>query len=121
LPIALAATFVKQVKHSEKPAGDKYWRMDYTHAAKRKTLALGVYPAVSLAKARERRDAARELLADGVDPYAAKREKQQATAMAATNTFELTAREFHHIKAEVWSSGFSEKWLRGLKITSSRT
>ena len=58
--MALADTFVRQVKHSGKPAGDKhtdgdamyllvkaggkYWRMDYTHADKRKTLALGVYP-----------------------------------------------------------------------------
>ena len=74
--MALADTFVRQVKHSGKVVGDKYtdgggmyllvkaggkyWRMDYTHATRRRTLALGVYPAVSLAKARKRRDAARE-------------------------------------------------------------
>ena len=68
--MALKDTFVKQVKHTGKTAGDKhsdgngmdplvreaagkYWRMDYAHAGKRKTLALGVYPAVSLAEARE--------------------------------------------------------------------
>jgi hypothetical protein len=39
----------------------KYWRMDYRHIGKRKTLALGVYPDVSLAKARQRREKAREL------------------------------------------------------------
>jgi integrase len=106
--MALADTFVRQVKPSGKAAGDKYadgsgmyllvklsgkyWRMDYTHAAKRKTLALGIYPEVSLAKARQRREKAREQLADGVDPNIAKREEKQAQADAAANTFEAVAR-----------------------------
>ena len=106
--MALADTFVRQVKHSGKPAGDKYtdgggmyllvksggkyWRMDYTHTQKRRTLAMGVYPAVSLAKARRRRDEARELLADGIDPNSAKRDDRQAKADAAANTFEAIAR-----------------------------
>ncbi len=105
--MALADTFVRQVKHSGKATGDKYsdggamyllvkaagkyWRMDYNHADKRKTLALGIYPEVSLAKARKRRDEARQLLADGIDPSAAKREQKQAKAMAAANTFEAVA------------------------------
>lgn len=106
--MALADTFVRQVKHSGKSVGDKYadgggmyllvktggkyWRMDYTHTAKRKTLALGVYPDVSLAKARQRREKAREQLADGIDPAIAKREEKQAQADAAANTFEAVAR-----------------------------
>ena len=127
--MALADTFVRQVKHTGKPAGDKhtdggsmyllvkaggkYWRMDYTHADKRKTLALGVYPAVSLAKARARRDKARELLADGIDPSTAKKEDKQAKADAAANTFESVARdwliktkskraEITHLKVSTW-------------------
>ncbi len=75
-------------------ASGKYWRMDYRFTDKRKTLALGVYPAVSLAKARQRRDKARELLADGIDPSTAKREEKQATAATAANTFEAVAREW---------------------------
>lgn len=114
--MALTDTFVKQTKHSGKPAGDKYsdgsgmyllikaggkyWRMDYTHADKRKTLALGVYPAVSLAKARARRDKARELLADGIDPGTAKRDEKQAKAAAAANTFRVIALEWHTMKAK---------------------
>lgn len=106
--MALADTFVRQVKHSGKTSGDKhadgggmyllvkaggkYWRMDYTHLDKRKTLALGVYPEVSLAKARQRRDKAREQLADCIDPGIAKREERQAQADAAANTFEAVAR-----------------------------
>ena len=108
--VALTDTFTRNTKHSGAPAGDKhsdggglylhitkagkYWRMNYRFAGKQKTLALGVYPAVSLAKARQGRDKARELLAQGTDPSTAKREDQQATAAAAANTFEVVAREW---------------------------
>ena len=128
--MAITDTFVRQVKHSGKATGDKhtdgggmyllvkaggkYWRMDYTHLAKRKTLALGVYPAVSLAKARKRRETARELMSDGIDPGTAKREEMQAAVMAAANTFELVAREFHSTKIAAWSPAYSAKWLRGM-------
>ncbi|RJG01275.1 tyrosine-type recombinase/integrase [Noviherbaspirillum sedimenti] len=105
--MALTDTFIRQVKHSGVPAGDKhtdgaglyllvnaggkYWRMNYRFAGKQKTLALGVYPAVSLAKARKRRDAAREKLAEGIDAGQAKRDEKQAKAFAATHTFEMVA------------------------------
>ena len=108
--MALTDTFVKQVKYTGKAAGDKhtdgggmyllvkaggrYWRMDYTFQEKRKTLALGVYPEVSLAKARKRRESARELLADGVDPNAAKKEEKAVKLAASANTFEVVAREW---------------------------
>lgn len=106
--MALADTFVRQIKHSGKPAGDKhtdgqgmyllvkaggkYWRMDYTLDGRRRTLAMGVYPEVSLARARQRRAKARELVADGIDPSTAKREEKQAKADASANTFEVVAR-----------------------------
>jgi integrase len=128
--MAMTDTFVRNVKFSGAAAGDKhtdggamyllvkesgkYWRMNYRFAGKRKTLALGVYPAVSLAKARQRRDKARELLADGVDPGTAKRDEKLAAAMAHANTFELVSREFCATKAGVWSPGYAEKWLRGM-------
>jgi hypothetical protein len=72
----------------------KYWRMDYRFADKRRTLALGVYPVVSLAKARRRRDEARELLADGGDPAKAKRDAKRAAADSVANTFEAVARRW---------------------------
>ena len=106
--MALTDTFIKQVKHTGKSTGDKhtdgggmyllvkaagkYWRWDYAHANKRKTLAFGVYTDVGLADARKARDKARKLLAQGTDPSTAKREAKQATATAAANTFELVAR-----------------------------
>jgi integrase len=69
------------------PNGARYWRYNYRFNAKHKTLALGVYPDVGLAKARVRHQAARQLLADGVDPSVEK----QTTG----KTFETVAREWH--------------------------
>ncbi len=108
--MALTDTFVKNTKHDGNSAGrkyadgggmyllvnaaGKYWRMDYRFAEKRKTLALGTYPEVSLLKARQRRDAARELLADGFDPGLAKKEEKAAKLAASQNTFEVVAREW---------------------------
>jgi integrase len=101
--MALTDTFVRQVKHKGAAAGDKhadgggmyllvkpagkYWRMDYRFAGKRKTLALGTYPEVALSRARQRRDKARELLADQVDPSAAKQQEKRTRIDAAANTF----------------------------------
>lgn len=106
--MVLTNIFIKNVKHTGATSGDKYtdgralyllvnavgkyWRMDYRFVDKRKTLALGVYPDVGLAKARLRRDKAREQLADGIDPAVAKREEKQEQADAAANTFEAVAR-----------------------------
>ncbi len=56
-----------------RPDGSRYWRLDYRFDGKRKTLALGVYPEISLAVARKRRQAAKELLASGHDPVAVKK------------------------------------------------
>lgn len=129
--MALTDTFVKKVKPTSAASGvkhadgqglylhvkeaGKYWRMSYRLNGKQRTLALGVYPAVSLQKARQRRDKARELLADGVDPSTAKREEKQSNALAATNTLELVAREFLKTKADSWTPKYAEKWIRGME------
>lgn len=108
--MALTDTAVKNAKPGDKPGGykmadgdgmyllvkgqAKYWRMDYRFAGKRKTLAFGIYPEVSLAKARQRREKAKEQLADDIDPSGAKRQEKQAKADAAAHSFELVAREW---------------------------
>lgn len=89
--------------------------MSYRFDGKQKLLSLGVYPAVSLAKARQRRDKARELLADGIDPSVAKKAGRLADAIVAANTFELVAREFHKSKCDSWSPSYAAKWLRGME------
>lgn len=124
----LTDTFVKNAKHSGHRTGDKhsdggglyvhitasgkYWRMNYRMHGKQKTLALGVYPAVSLKLAREGRDRAKEQLAQGIDPSIAKQDAKHAERLAATNTYETVAREFHAMKAEGWSKDHASKWLR---------
>ncbi len=97
-----------------KPSG-KYWRMDYRFADKRNTLALGVYPAVSLKEARKRRDDARALLAKNLDPSAQKRIDKATVKTAAANTFEAIARELHAIKAPSWSTLYALRWLERME------
>lgn len=124
--MALTDTFVKQIKHSGAKAGDKhgdgqslyllvsatgkYWRMNYRFDGKQKTLALGIYPAVSLLKARKKRDAAKELLATKIDPGQAKRDDKLARADAAENTFESIARTWMD-KTELSRAGSTHEKL----------
>ncbi len=76
------------------PDGARYWRMDYRFAGKRRTLALGVYPIVTLSNARTHREEARLLLAQNVDPSAAKKTAKRVAKLAGENTFEAVAREW---------------------------
>jgi hypothetical protein len=78
------------------PQGARYWRLDYRFGGKRRTLALGVYPTVSLLNARVRREDARALLANDTDPNLAKRAVKRAAKYAGENTFEAVAREWVH-------------------------
>ena len=87
------------------PNGGKYWRLKYRFAGKEKRLALGVFPAVSLAKARKERTAAREQLDKGIDPSAAKQDRKLAQRLAIGTEFEAVARAwFSH-----WSGPRSER------------
>jgi integrase len=106
--MALNDTRIRALKHKGSPTGEKYgdalglylhlkapgkyWRMRYRFLGKQKTLSLGIYPAVSLLNARKARDAARELLAAGIDPSAAKQAKQKALRAEAHSTFEAVAK-----------------------------
>lgn len=74
--------------------GSKLWRLSYRYLGKQKTLALGAYPAVGLEKARAARQHAKALLADGVDPSAAKKAEDRERRTAAGNTFETIASEW---------------------------
>ena len=72
------------------PGAQRYWRFIYRMDGREKLLSLGVYPDVSLALARERRDNARKLLADGIDPSA----RRQSEKLAGTDTFKAVALEW---------------------------
>ena len=97
------------------PAGGKLWRMKYRHSGKEKRLALGVYPEVSLALARDRRDEARKLLAEGVDPGEARKVEKRARLLAAENSFEVVAREWQVKQAHIWKPKHAEDVLRRLE------
>jgi integrase len=97
------------------PNGSKYWRMKYRYAGKEKRLALGVYPDTSLALARDRREQARKLLANGDDPGAVKQTHKQLSKIAATNTFEAVAREWVENRSNDWTEGHKALTLRTLE------
>ena len=93
----------KQVKLSDSggmyllvtPNGGKCWRLKYRFSGKEKVLGIGTYPEISLAEAREKRDAARKLLANGIDPGEAKKAQKAATIAKTENSFEVVSREWH--------------------------
>jgi integrase len=79
------------------PKGGKLWRLKYRFGGKEKLLALGTYPEVKLKDARERRLAARELLAKSIDPGEARKAAKSSHTSQAEGTFEAVAREWHTV------------------------
>ena len=76
------------------PSGGKLWRLKYRFNGLEKKLTLGCYPEVSLKSARKRRDEARTLLAEGIDPSAHKKANEQASKLRVATTFNLVAEEY---------------------------
>lgn len=89
--------------------GSKYWRLKYRYAGKEKMLSIGVYPDISLADARQKRDAARKLLAAGSDPGEVKKAEKLAQKLSLDNTFDAIAREWHQQKADRWSPRYRDE------------
>ncbi|HGM5324261.1 TPA: tyrosine-type recombinase/integrase [Serratia marcescens] len=94
------------------PNGSRYWRLRYRFLGKEKTLALGQYPEVSLSEAREKRDEARKLVSQGIDPCEQKR--VQKAIPTCEQTFETIARQWHRSNKK-WSESHSEKTLKSLE------
>lgn len=97
------------------PAGGKLWRMKYRFTGKEKLLALGAYPDVSLAQARERRDDARKLLAVGIDPGENRKAQKAAKQERAANSFEVVAREWFSKHSPNWATGHAGKVIQRLE------
>jgi len=126
--MALTATTIKTCKPKDKaykltdggglyllvsPSGGKWWRFDYRCQSKRKTLSMGVYPAISLKDARDRRDEAKKQLANGIDPAMVR--KSQKHQQSQPNTFEAVAREWHAKFKPGWSDSHANRLLRLLE------
>ena len=105
----LTDTAIRNAKPGEKPAkmfderglfllvtptGGKWWRLRYKFDGKEKLLSLGTYPDTGLKDARTRRDDARKLLADGIDPGENRKAVKAARQERAANSFEVVAREW---------------------------
>ena len=86
------------------PTGGKWWRFKYRFGGKEKLLSLGTYPEVSLADARERREAARKQVAAGIDPGEVRKAQKAATVAGCENSFEVVAREWHGKFEKTWST-----------------
>lgn len=129
--MALTDIAIRNIQHSGRMSGDKhtdgqgmyllvkavgkYWRLNYRFGGKQKTLALGVYPAVTLVEARKRRAEARAKLVQGVDPIAAKHKEKHAPELvleqvlvdeaAAWRQAETIRAYVTHVAAAIAASG----------------
>ncbi len=127
--MALTDTAIRRAKPQEKPyklfdekgmylhvsaAGSKLWRLKYRFAGKEKTLALGIYPERSLAEARVKRDDARKLLHDAIDPGVARKQERRERQLRSENTFEVVAREWHRNQRAKWTERHADYVLRRL-------
>lgn len=97
------------------PTGGKLWRFDYRFNDKRKTLTFKTYPEISLSKARQCREDARQLLANGIDPSDYKKEQKTITELSALNTFEAVTRKWHETHKGKWSEGHAKHILSRLE------
>ena len=123
----LSAIEVKQAKPKDKPYkltdgkglnlevrtnGSKYWRLSYRYQQKQKTLALGVYPVVSLADARSSALDAKKLIHKGIDPAVYKRQQK---LISNEQTFKPIAKQWHKMESGRWSKDHADKVWRSLK------
>lgn len=97
------------------PAGGKYWRLKYFYGGKEKLLALGVYPEVTLADARERRIQARKVVAAGNDPAEAKKQARRLAIIKSGNSFETVAREWFEQRKHEWAPSSASTMLARLE------
>jgi len=91
--------------------GAKGWRFRYRFIGKPKMISFGVYGEVSLAEARRKRDEARAMLANGINPSDARKADKIALRFSHENNFEAVAREWHSGKKTTWSDGYAKEVL----------
>jgi integrase len=122
---------IRQAKPAEKPyklfdggglfllvqtGGSKLWRLKYRFGGKEKLLALGSYDmGISLKKAREERNKARDLLVEGIDPGAAKRKEKHAQRGRAENTFRAIALDWAGTYGACWTESHFRRVVTSLE------
>jgi integrase len=98
------------------PSEAKYWRLKYRFHGKEKHLALGAYPTISLAEARDKKIEAKRQIRDGIDPSAARQELKRKNRIDALNTFEVVAREWYDRHHDTWSERHALSIIHRLKL-----
>jgi len=93
--------------------GSKYWRLSYRYQQKQKTLAIGVYPIISLADARVETLKAKKLLTQNIDPNINKRQEKAA---AGENSFKEVAAQWHAKESGRWSDNHGKRVERTIKL-----
>lgn len=129
-PMSLTHVAIKNAKPREKAyklsdekglflfittSGGKYWRFKYRFGGKEKKLAFGVYPEVSLAEAREKRDKARKMIAENIDPGVIKQASKRASILASENSFQAVALEWYAKFSAQWVASHGDRTLRRLE------
>ncbi len=97
------------------PTGGRLWRFKYRFGGSEKLLSIGTYPETSLAEARQRRDQASALLANGIDPSETKK-AQKAAGNQETETFEIIAREWYAKFSPSWATSHAKTTIRRLEL-----
>jgi len=125
--MALTDTAIRKTKPTDKPfkvadekglfllvapTGGKLWRMKYRFEGKEKLLSFGPYPDMPLIRAREKRDEARKLLADGIDPGEHLKAVKATKTERAANSFEVVAREWYGKYSPNWAEHHGDRILR---------
>jgi len=95
--------------------GSKYWQFKYDFGGSEKLLSFGVWPDVSLKEARAKHQAARQLLATGVDPSASRKAMKASGRVIEGDSFEAVAREFFDIRRAEWSGPHATRWIERLQ------
>ena len=95
-----------------KADGGRFWRFNYRFGGLQKTMALGTYPETPLAQARKDHQAARRLLADGIDPMVERKKEKLVRQFAGETTFEGVAREWFGLARREWVDAHADRIVR---------
>ncbi len=98
------------------PGGGKWWRFRYRFDGKEQLLSFGTYPEISLADARDKREAARKQVANGVNPSDLRKAEKKAVQDVTENSFEVVAREWHEKFKQTWSKTHADTTIRRIEL-----
>lgn len=96
-------------------AGSKCWRLKYRFGGKEKRLSLGIYPSVSLSKAREGQETAKKQIANGINPSEERKAAKLKQKQSSEKSFEIIAREWHETKKESYTKRHAGYVIRRLE------